>query len=100
MVAINRLKDPPKWLEVATTLKNTSTPTHIYWHTEAKSRQMPFCMQHFQMYFLEWILFYFGSNFTEVGFYEHTWKQVHIDSGNDLALSRQEVITSIDDSVQ
>ena len=28
-MAINRLKDPPTWLKVATTLENPLTPTHV-----------------------------------------------------------------------
>ena len=31
VVAKNRLKDPPTWLKVATTLEKPPTPTHITW---------------------------------------------------------------------
>ena len=29
VVAIKRLKDPPTWLKVATTLEKSPTPTHL-----------------------------------------------------------------------
>ena len=36
VVAINRLKDPPTWLKVATTLEKPPTPTHCIFLREKK----------------------------------------------------------------
>ena len=35
-------------------------------HTEACSKWLTFCRQHFQIHFLEWICLYFDSNFTDI----------------------------------
>ena len=40
----------------------------INWSIVAETQWLPFCRQHFWMNFLEWVLSYLGSNFTDVCF--------------------------------
>ena len=53
----------------------------------------PFRRRHFQIHFLEWKVWYFDSNFTEVCSKGSNWQEVSIGSGDGLALNRWQAIT-------
>ena len=77
----------------------TSGGRSTTWTHWPEQKWLPFCRQHFQMYFLEWKCVYLDWKCTGVCSYGSNWQCVSIDSRNGLSPNRQQAIMWTDDDL-